>query len=83
MNNIPKIIKVEPLENMILLVVFEDGTRKLYNMKPLINKMEIFSELQNKSLFNMVKVDTGGYGIVWNDEIDLSKYEIWNNGKID
>jgi len=24
-------------------------------------------------------VDTGGYGISWNDEMDLSEYELWNN----
>jgi hypothetical protein len=22
----------------------------------------------------------GGYGISWNDEIDLSEYELWTNG---
>jgi len=28
-----------------------------------------------------VKVDAGGYGISWNDDIDLSEYELWTNGK--
>ena len=32
-------------------------------------------------LFNDVAVDTGGYGIVWNDELDLSCDELYENGK--
>jgi len=27
-----------------------------------------------------LRVDTGGYGICWNDEIDLSCNELWENG---
>ena len=26
-------------------------------------------------------VDVGGYGIVWNDDVDLSCDELWENGK--
>lgn len=36
---------------------------------------------RNKNLFQQVQVDTGGYGISWNDELDLSAEEIWENGK--
>jgi len=28
-----------------------------------------------------VRVDPGGYGISWNDNIDLSEYELWTNGQ--
>jgi hypothetical protein len=28
-----------------------------------------------------VTVDPGGYGISWNDDIDLSEYELWTNGQ--
>jgi len=31
-------------------------------------------------LFWNVKTDLGGYGISWNDEIDLSCDELWENG---
>lgn len=27
-----------------------------------------------------VKVDAGGYGVSWNDDIDLSCNELWENG---
>ena len=71
---------VKPLKNMILDVVFYDGTNKKYDVKILLKKFEIFKELKNEELFNCVKVDIGGYGIIWNEEIDLSSEEIWNNG---
>jgi hypothetical protein len=29
-----------------------------------------------------VQVDTGGYGVIWNDDIDLSRNELYNNGTI-
>ena len=32
-------------------------------------------------LFDQVKVDVGGYGISWNDDLDLSCEELWINGK--
>lgn len=40
-----------------------------------------FSNLKDKLLFSSVKVDVGGYGISWNDELDLSEYELWVKGK--
>jgi len=40
----------------------------------------VFKELENEELFNKVRVDLGGYGIIWNEEIDLSSEEIWANG---
>ena len=41
----------------------------------------MFKKLENKELFNSVEVDVGGYGIIWNDEIDISCDELFENGK--
>ncbi len=71
---------IKPLENMILEAVFSSGETKRYNMKNLIKKNEVFKSLENKELFNKVKVDIGGYGVIWNDKLDLSSEEIWENG---
>ena len=44
--------------------------------------MPIFQQLlDSKKLFSSVFVDKGGYGIIWNDELDLSCDELWENGK--
>ncbi len=71
---------IKPLENMILEVVFLSGETKKYDTKALIKRNRIFKKLENEELFNKVKVDVGGYGIAWDEDIDLSSEEIWKNG---
>lgn len=76
-----KIKDVKPLENYILLVTFENGEVKEYDVKPLFEKWEVFKGLISiTGLFNQVKVDVGGYGVSWNDDIDLSCNELFENG---
>jgi hypothetical protein len=40
----------------------------------------MFQILKSDPFFKTVKVDSGGYGISWNDDADLSEYELWKNG---
>ena len=50
-------------------------------MKPLFAKWPVFNELKNHpEMFYGVEVDAGGYGVVWNDDIDLSCNELFENG---
>ena len=76
----PKIIKIEVLEDYILKVFFDNEEIKIYDFKPNF-KYEIFSQLKDYSIFKNVVVDVGGYGISWNDDCDLSEYELYLNGK--
>ena len=76
-----KVQTVKPLPEYNLLVNFTTGEQKLYDVKPLFDKWEPFKALiSTKGLFEQVKVDMGGYGIRWNDEIDLSCNELYANG---
>ena len=75
-----KIKDVYPLPSMKLSVLFADGTTKKYDVAPLTMRIPAFKALEDGSLFNDVKVDVGGYGIIWNDDIDLSCDELWYNG---
>ena len=60
---------------------FIEGTSKIYDVSNLIKKYESFKPLKdNQMLFNSVAVDQGGYGIIWNDDIDISSNELFNNG---
>jgi hypothetical protein len=77
----PNVEAVTPLPGKKLLVQFAGGADRVYDCRPLL-KREPFSALQNESLFRQVKVDVGGYGISWNDHIDLSESELWMNGKV-
>ncbi len=75
----PKILSVQALENKKLLVKFINGIEKIYDCSQLLN-LEMFQILENEAFFKAVKVDSGGYGISWNDDSDLSEYELWING---
>ena len=76
-----KIESVTPLSDYKLSIQFSEGVTKLYDMKPLFSKIPMFSYLEdNPAEFSCVSVDVGGYGIIWDDELDLSCDEIWENG---
>lgn len=30
--------------------------------------------------YKNVRIEQGGYAVSWNEEIDISKYELWVNG---
>ena len=63
-----------------LCVQFAEGCTKIYDMKPLFERFPIFCEIKDPHLFSEVAIDVGGHGIVWNDDIDLSCDELWENG---
>ena len=78
-----KVNGVRPLPDYNLLVNFATGEKKQYNVKPLFDKWEPFKALVvTRGLFEQVKVDVGGYGISWNDTIDLSCNELYENGVV-
>lgn len=78
-----KLIKyVTPLDNARILAIFDSSEIRIYDTKPLRKKWEIFEWLDNQEIHNSVKVDCGGYGIIWNSELDLSAAEIYDNGQI-
>ena len=77
--NTPKILSVRALENKRLLVRFVNGVEKIYDCNPLLS-LNMFEVLRNDAFFKSVQADSGGYGISWNDDADLSEYELWTNG---
>ena len=77
-----RILSITPLSEYSLLVCFENGEKKVYDVSQLFEKWEAFRALYvTKGLFRQVKVDTGGYGISWNDNIDLSCDELYRGGR--
>ena len=71
---------VSVLPDYKLSVQFAEGVTKIYDVRPLIETHAAFKALTNPELFSSVEVDVGGYGIVWNDDIDLSCDELFENG---
>lgn len=78
-----KVISATPTSNYNLIVQFSEGTTKKYKVDALFNRIPAFTVFIEKPLdFYHVQVDTGGYGISWSDDLDLSSDELWTNGKI-
>ncbi|NMA59598.1 MAG: DUF2442 domain-containing protein [Clostridiales bacterium] len=77
-----KIKTVQALPDFNLIVQFAEGITKLYDVKPLFSTWEPFKEfLSDPELFSNAEVDKGGYGVIWNDDLDLSCDELYHNGK--
>ena len=77
-----KVKNVKILSKYILEITFQNDVVKHYDVSVLFEKWKVFENLKNiDGLFEQVKVDQGGYGISWNDEIDLECEELWEHGK--
>src|SRR5208282_784505 len=79
MERIPIIVAVERRRQAELLVRFENGVDNIYDCRPLLSRPQ-FRLLATPAFFRAVRVDPGGYGISWSDDIDLSEYELWVRG---
>lgn len=77
-----RIKNVTPLDDFRLRVQFLDGETKIYDVRPLFDEIPVFRTLRdNPALFSDIYVGKRGYGIIWNDEIDLSCDELWKRGE--
>lgn len=77
-----KVKNVTALQDYRLSVQFCEGVTKIYSVAPLFEKYSFFLPLKDSpELFSCVTVDRGGYGIIWNDDIDISCEELWANGE--
>lgn len=79
--NVPKIKSAIAIDERTMLIEFDNQQKKKYDITPLLEK-EMFSPLNNPALFKSVKVEQGGYAVVWNENIDISEYELWKNGEL-
>jgi len=75
----PKIKSAKVVSNNTLLVSFSNNQTKKYNIQKLLDNPNFFP-LKNRAFFKNFQIDSFGNGIIWNDEIDISEYEIWING---
>jgi len=78
-----RIKQVQTLDDLQLSVVFQNGVEKCYDVRSLFSAFPQFHRLETEHmLFVQVQVDAGGYGISWDDELDLEAEEIWENGVV-
>lgn len=74
----PKAIDVKPLEDYQLLVTFDNGEVKIFDVKPYLSH-KIFESLKDVNIFNTVKI--GGLSIEWSNGVDICPDELYNNSK--
>ena len=75
-----KVVSATPLADMRLLVVFENGVAKLFDVRPIMADYPEYAALENPDLFALVQVEAGGYGVSWTSELDASEGELWQDG---
>lgn len=75
----PRIVSAKAIDDRILLVKFTNQEIKKYDISKLLEN-PLFSLLKNPQFFKNFQVEAGGYGLVWNEDIDISEHELWQNG---
>lgn len=62
------VVDVKPLENYKLLLTFENGEKRIFNMQPYLEK-GIFKELKDEKMFSSVRVSFDS--IEWSNQADI------------
>ncbi len=73
-----KVTSVKPLKDLKIEVRFDNNVIRIYDCHRMLIYPS-FEKLVNNALFLSVQVDPGGHGISWDDELDISEYELWEN----
>lgn len=74
-----RIKEVQALEDYQIVVTFDNGEKRIKDMKPYLEK-GVFKKLKDKNYFKSVKI---AYGTVtWGDEIDLCADSIYESSNV-
>ena len=75
--------KIKFLEGVALEVTFQDGKVVRFDMSKMFSKYPQLKELKtNIELFESGHLDPGGFGIIWNDELDFDAMSIYEEGEV-
>ena len=75
-------INVAFLEDVTIELTYRDGKVFRYDMSKMFSKYPQLEELRrNRKLFESGYLDPGGYGIIWNDELDFDATSIYEDGE--
>ncbi len=71
------------LEGVTVEVTYQDGKVIQYDLSQMFDKYPQLKELKdNRDLFLKGHLDPGGFGIIWNDELDFDATSIYESGII-
>ena len=71
------------LEDVTMEVTYRDGKIIRYDMSKLFSKYPQLIKLrEDRKLFESGYIDPGGYGIIWNDELDIDATSVYYDGEL-
>lgn len=73
----PRVEKVKTLSEYRILVTFENGEKKLFDLKPYL-EYEVFKPIKNVDEFNKIFIDFGT--VCWKCGADLSRDTLYIKG---
>ena len=74
MENRPRAIKVEPIEEYKLIVTFSNSEVRIFDVKPYLDFVQ-FKELNNEEVFKSVKIS--GLSVEWDNGADICPDELY------
>ena len=73
----PRLISVEPLDALRLLLVYEGGDTREFDVAPYANG-PWYGELSDAAYFKRVRLAEGGTGIEWPQGQDIAPHELYD-----
>ena len=76
-------VKVTFRKDVTIDVLFQDGKIIRYDLSKMFTKYPQLKKLrEDRGLFMMGHIDEGGYGIIWNDDLDFDATSIYLDGEL-
>ena len=72
----PKIVNIEPRDDYHLILQYETGEVKLFNVAPYISG-NWYGMLGDKAYFKSAYIIPGGGGIEWREGQDIAPHELY------
>jgi hypothetical protein len=73
----PKILKVNPLNDYKLKLLYETGEIRIFDVSPYIHG-SWYSQLKDKDYFKKVRIIDNGAGIEWENGQDIAPHELYD-----
>lgn len=72
----PRISAVAAMDNARLLLMYETGERRIFDVSPYI-RGDFFGQLVNPGYFALVRVTEGGSCVAWPNDQDISPEDLY------
>ncbi|MCT7953274.1 DUF2442 domain-containing protein [Ancylothrix sp. C2] len=76
----PRIVSAKAIDNQTLVIKFTNNEFRKYDISKLLEN-PMFAKFRNPTVLKNFRIEEGGYGLVWDEDVDISEYELWQNGK--